>query len=615
MPIATFRPLIFCFHLIEWISKLTAMINRSLSFLIALLLISSAASFGGKSKSTTAPDQMFSRSQRLVREKNYSEAIDILKALAESNQNSPEADKYSYALGRAFYLAGNFGKATEVLTAFTVKFRQSRYLSHGYHLLGNCEYRLGRPGEAFSSYLTAYRRAADDQLKQLSERSLQAVVENGFIPSDTLVAALPPEISCSVKIRMAGLLKGQWKRSKIEKLVAGCPGAKFAEDQQRGISGPVMSVGVLLPLSGPYAKYGQAILDGAMVASGAARKRGVPLDLKVYDSKADHTTAARAALAMVDEGIDVAFGPLLSDVAATTAATLACRHIPLLVPAASQAAFTEISPTCFQMTPNTATVGRGLAQYAVGHKKMKLLAVFVPATLDEIMVAESFADEAVRLGAPRPIIEKFRPEETDFTAYIKDLKRAISGKPDDSAIYIAANGDTLPPGDEPVTLDAIFIPANTDQLNLLLPQLDFHKVECDYLGGEEWDNDIIRRLDQKVLRRSVFYSSAAAAFGVKFSGKPDRLTALGYDAINLFVAAWKSGRRGPTEIAEYLGTVTGYNGASGRITFGRNRSNRELPLFTIERGAVTPLTEAIPVEEKPGEELPADTTDIEEIKN
>jgi hypothetical protein len=254
---------------------------------------------------------------------------------------------------------------------------------------------------------------------------------------------------------------------------------------------------------------------------------------------------------------------------------------------------------------------------------MKRLIGFVPATVDELRMAEVFAAEVVRLGAPRPIIEKFRPDETDFGAYIKDLKQTLGGPRPDSAVYITPDGDTLDPGEEPMSVDGILAIATADQLNLLLPQLEFYKVRGTFLGGDEWDNDMIRRFDDKILHENIFYSSTAAAkyapenaafaaaFAAKYGSRPDRLAAVGYDAVDILVDAWAAGRRGSPEITEYLKTLSGYFGTAGRVSFGKNRSNLELPLFTIQRGTVVPLSQMAPIDE---EGAPSDSSISVETK-
>ena len=132
-------------------------------------------------------------------------------------------------------------------------------------------------------------------------------------------------------------------------------------------------------------------------------------------------------------------------------------------------------------------------------------------------------------------------------------------------------------------------------------------------------------MGEKVLGDAVFYSAQAAmnhspafdrfasVFDTRYGTPPDRLAALGYDAVNIMAAAVREGRQGPGDIAAYLKLLNGYQGASGKISFGTNRSNLELSLFTFREGLVKPLVEQ-PVMEAPAEELHPDSVKVEVIK-
>jgi ABC-type branched-subunit amino acid transport system substrate-binding protein len=335
---------------------------------------------------------------------------------------------------------------------------------------------------------------------------------------------------------------------------------------------------------------------------------GIGIELLACDDRADNVTAAREALALAEAKVDVIIGPLLSNVAATAAAALSCHNIPLLVPAATQAGFTDLSPACFQLLPNLETVGRGMAQYAVKYRGMKTLAVMTPATPDETTMAESFSSEARRLGANILAIERFHPEETDFGPFLLDIKKLLLGRTGDSAVYISLDGDTLTFEEVPVSFDGMFLPLPQQQLFLLLPQLEYYRIMTSYLGTDEWNSPRILRLGQNILRDPVFYSGKAAmrfsdrypsfaeACRARFGSEPDHLTALGYDVVSLAAEAFQAGRRTPLDIADYLQAVSGYEGMSGRMTFGPARSNLELPLFTLRNWQISPVNEWIKVE-------------------
>lgn len=599
---------------------------------LLLIFITMALLAGDFVFSQALPDEfaraqsIFSRAQRLMREKDYPGAIDAYNELVVGFKNSEYRDIYNYGLARANYHLGDYKTAGEVLAGFHSLFPNSHLAPYAYHLKANCFYRAGQIENSFRNYLAAYRNAPDNQLRRLSERSIIAMIKAGYFPSDSVLALVPGDLECSVKSQMAFLMKGRWSREQLDSLLGRCPKDIFDVEKPREPSSGGLTAGLLTPLSGTYARYGQALLDGAKLAAEKLRGMGIPIEILAYDTKADNVTAARQAIALEESEANIIIGPLLSNVAATTAAVLGNKKIPLLVPAATQAGFTELSPDCFQLSANIKTIGRGLAQYAVRHKGMTTLAVISPTSLDELTMAESFAAEARRLGAKILAFEKFRPGETDFGPYVRDIKDAILGQVGDSTFHVTLKGDTLRPGEVAVDIDGIFIPANEQQLFLILPQLDFYRITAAYLGADEWNTEKVIKLGERTLGNAVFYSTSAAMgdspgydefsseFDTKYSGPPDRLAAVGYDAMMILGDAYLQGRKSPGDIAQYLKSLNGYNGISGRISFGKSRSNLELPLFKFVEGQVKPLIERSLVEEPEDTEPPPESIGTEVIK-
>ncbi len=569
---------------------------------------------------------LFARGQRHMGERDYPAAIDAFDELVRGFKNSQYRDIYNYSLARAYYLSGDFESSIQTLLSFHSLFPRSKLNSYVFLLQANSEYRLSQLESAFLGYIRAYQTADDSQLRTLSEKSLLAVVESGYIPSDSLLDIAPRDILCQVKARIVYLKSNNWDQAAIDNFMAGCPKSLLKKKDKQTTPEGEMKVGLMLPISGPYGKYGQAIMDGAMLATQVLREQGIEIDLLAYDTRADNVTAAREAIVLTEANINMIIGPLLSHVAATTAGLLSCHKIPQLVPAATQAGFTELSPACFQMSANMETIGRGMAQYAVRHRGMTTLAVITPTTIDEMTMGEAFAAEAERLGAHVLAVEKFRPDETDFGPYINDIKEAIIGPPVDSMFYITLDGDTLKPGEVPVSFDGLFIPASEQQLFLLLPQLNFYRVTTSYLGTDEWNTAKVLKLGEKVLKDAVFYSSEAAmhnslsydvfaaAYDAKYAAEPGRLVAVGFDAINILADAYREGRHDPTELVDYLRTLSRHEGTSGRITFGQGRTNMELPLFTLREGQVRPLIERPVVEDLPEDATPPDSGTVEHLK-
>lgn len=592
-----------------------------ISILAAWLVCPFRAAASDVPEDTSQARPLFEQAQKLMLQKDYSTATSLYNQLINAYPDSPSRDVYYYALARAQYLSDDFKQADQTLTEFQTLFPQSNLLPYTFQLMGNVKYRQKNLDAAFKSFVQACRMTDDIRLQELSEQSLMTAIDAGYIPPDSLLSLVPKGLICRVKSRVMALMAEAWSERQIDGFMAECPRSIVAEVNRSKLGAGRLTIGVILPLTGPYAKYGQSILDGARLAMDRLASDGITIELLACNDRADNVTAAREALVLADAKVDVIIGPLLSNVAATAAAALSCRDIPLLVPAATQAGFTDLSPACFQLLPNLETVGRGMAQYAVKYRKMKTLAVMTPATPDETAMAESFSTEAKRLGANVLAIERFHPDETDFGPFLLDIKKLLLGRTGDSTVYISLDNDTLTFEEAPVSFDGMFLPLSQQQLFLLLPQLEYYRIMTSYLGTDEWNSPKILRLGQRILRDPVFYSGKAAmrfsdrypsfadACRARFGSEPDYLTALGYDAVLLAADALKAGRQAPLGFADYLQAVSGFEGVSGRMTFGPAHSNLELPLFTLRNGLLSPVNEWTKVEPVAGEPTPDEPTE------
>ena len=116
-----------------------------------------------------------------------------------------------------------------------------------------------------------------------------------------------------------------------------------------------------------------------------------------------------------------------------------------------------------------------------------------------------------------------------------------------------------------------------------------------YLGSDGWGDEIIYKLSDEITKQAIFaspflesensdeYIKFAAAYDKKYGKPPQRLATLGYDAVRLITIACSSHGVSRDNIVEQLGRIKDYIGASGKISFGENRENIEMPLYQIQQ--------------------------------
>ncbi|RMH68577.1 MAG: outer membrane protein assembly factor BamD [Gemmatimonadetes bacterium] len=334
-----------------------------------------------------------------------------------------------------------------------------------------------------------------------------------------------------------------------------------------------LSIGLICPLTGRYAVYGQAVQAGIKLAIKKFESReGIQINLVTRDSQADPIVALQAVNQLIEaEEVVAILGPVMSDPTVVVAGVAQGHHIPLITPTATDRDISSIGSYIFRLNATTATQGVEMADYAVnelGYRKFGLLYSTNPGA---IQLARSFENRVLQYGGFIVSDQQFVEGTTDFREQMEALKAA-----------------------EP---EAIYIPATPAEAVLIAPQLAYHHIDAQILGSEGWGDESVIRLGERYVNHAIFtaqfYSSTDSPVGTQFQStfqyeygyKPDRTAALGYDAVNLILSCVAQGNTTPTAIQQCLARTRDYEGASGKITFLESGdAKRDVVLLTIIDG-------------------------------
>lgn len=563
--------------------------------------------FAGSSADPVEAISLFTKGKRLLRENNCYQAAKLFEELAGRYPNSENLDQFIFYRAKAKYYSGEFNEAIAGFTYFLSRFADSQELPHVHFFLGNAYYRRGDVSLAVKSYLQSYRLTDDRRLSDLAATSLAAAFKSassiGLSRRDFEI--LPDDKRCSLIGLLAEVLVDRGDVSLAEELLSSCGKGldltSIPSDRPRHHEDQ-MEIAMVLPFSGELHSFGQDIYDGAVVAAELYRNKAAgSLKLAPYDTRGDPINAAQIIGELLELQTDVAVGPLTSEEAAVTTARLSCKSLPLLIPAATQASLTRLSETSFQLSPNIELQGLRMAEYAVDNLHADSAAIITSTGAEHLQMARAFARRFRQLGGTVVAIEYYRSRDKDFGPYIRDIKAILLDSHPDSIFFVNEKGDTLDADGIPARVDCLFLPGNPDQIRLLLPQIRFYNLNGSYLGSDGWGDEAILKLGDNTTREAVFpspflsgagsdeYTLFSAAYDARFGRQPNRLAALGYDAVRLATRALRSSGGSKEMLIEQLKKVQGYDGASGKITFGDYRENIEMPLFRILSEQAVPL--------------------------
>jgi ABC-type branched-subunit amino acid transport system substrate-binding protein len=337
------------------------------------------------------------------------------------------------------------------------------------------------------------------------------------------------------------------------------------------------TIGVVLPLTGDFAAYGQRCLQGILLAArtfdeqggtpgqsaaGGARERRGPaavdapppdsvqlgprVQLAIRDSGGNPERAAAAVRSLADNPDLVAIvGPLLSGASDAAAQVAQDEGVPLITLATRDEVATG-RDWVFRVRTTPRDEVRAVLDYAVREIQATRFAILYPATRYGRGTRDQFWKGVDERGGSVVAVSSYDPEATDFADSIrrligyplitpaekkalaerhKELQRIRRLEPEEAAearqLLMSQPGPEGVPLPPIVDFDVLFIPDSYENVVLIAPQLAFHEVTgVRLLGTGDWLDPELVRIARGHVRGAViaapFDPSSRFAFVVHF---------------------------------------------------------------------------------------------------
>ena len=632
-----------------------------------------------------AASDAFAEAELPYREGRYGDAVGSLERYLVDWPEAKEAETARYFLARSYEAIGDAPGTQRAWEALLLHHPGSAFASSGRLYLGLAHLRRGEHGDALQVLKGAWpqlegaeRRAAAQGLAEASlglERWVEAVrwvgeigahaqnaaerdaadatlidLIDGKVPALGL-AALREELSPSSAAYPLVLFKlakihyhlGDFTRSRqsIERYLELSPRGPFAEAaREMGAQIDALQevrpevVGVVLPMSGRLAPFGEAVLKGIGVAldleRGVAQRSKIKLVVK--DSQGDPAAAAAAVEALVREDKAIAIiGPLLT----TTAPAAALRAQRLGVPLISLSraeGVPQVGPWIYRTALTDAAQAQALVAFAQERLKAETVGLLYsnhPAVQDlidhlwtavearrmEMRAAEGYAHDQKTFSGPiKRMVGRYRLDyRPDYRAKVNQIRAEITDPYRRKKAMERAVSSLRPITD----FDVLIVPDQYRVVSLIAPAIAAEDVitnVCDsadlerirqtmgrepntlrLLGTNGWNHpDLIERAGKYVdcaIFVDGFYARsrrpATQRFVSEFQnlyGKqrpPGYLEATGHDAAALLRAVIE-GAKPQTRAAlrDSLSALRGFEGATGTLSFD-NEGEITKPLFFL----------------------------------
>lgn len=352
-------------------------------------------------------------------------------------------------------------------------------------------------------------------------------------------------------------------------MLVGCAGGN---SNNGGASANEVKIGINYELSGEVASYGQASVDGIMMAfdeinaaGGIDGKKIVPVQM---DNKSDPAEATSVATRlMTQEKVVAQLGPATSGDFMATIPVAMGNKVPIISASATAdkgvtvAENGSVNEYVFRLCFNDSFQGVTMANFAYGNLEAKKAVIIKDNSSDYGKgLAENFRKTFEELGGQVVAEEGYVAKDKDFNAILTNIK----GK----------------------DFDVIFIPGYYQEAGLIIKQARDLGIDAPVLGADGFDSPVLLELAGAEALNNVYYSNHyssldedplvkdfIAAYKEKKGSEPNAFHALGYDLGKYIADAIDRADSNDTEaIKNALADTKGFVGVTGTFDMGEDHN-------------------------------------------
>jgi len=359
-------------------------------------------------------------------------------------------------------------------------------------------------------------------------------------------------------------------------------------------------IGVLLPLTGTYARFGNEALNGIRLAMNEQKQGNLHLFIEDTGAGTDATIAAYEKLNQ--QGVDWIIGPLLSNHTQALLAYLK-NNLPI-ISLSSVNNLAEASPALFIHNTAKNTQAVFMAQNSI-KQGMQRIAVIYGSKPSEAEEARAFANEFIRLGGEITDSIALDEQGLDQRAKLNNLREHS----DDEGLLEALLSDLALFSPElnleihmPVGIDALYLATTGKQVSELAGQLAYVDIRnIPMLGSSRWmDGHLLddkgRNLSSaRFIKTNTNYQDTSNFLEqyreIWGQGKPNKLFVIAYDSTRIAtLLGSRLGMHGHHAI-QAMHDSEGFPNKSGHVYFdGHGIGNKTFRIFKIKRGKLIPAS-------------------------
>lgn len=388
----------------------------------------------------------------------------------------------------------------------------------------------------------------------------------------------------------------------VARLFAAKLSAVAVLDQVYGRHWQQRAVGVVLPLSGRYAPFGELVRQGVELALSEAQTGSVRFIYR--DSHADAQQAAVAVNELVHgDRVMAIIGPLMADAAQQSIAVAEAAKVPLLT-LSHRHGLPQQGAYVFRNSLTSQQQVDILADYAIDGLGLNTYAILAPDSRAGQEFSRQFAEAIVSRGGDIIHQLTFAEQATDFRRQLLVMKGDEPEKADVGADGEPVEIETRPDWLPTVDFEALFIPAYAESVAMIAPQLAYYGIEnVQLIGINGWNSPKLIQQAGRYTRGAVFadgfypqgrqphVASFVQRYKARFVDTPSILEAQSYDCAKIILTQLEQAEvTHSAQLQRSLLALENFSGVSGITGFDEQGEAKRQPiLFKMGRRHIEPI--------------------------
>lgn len=374
-------------------------------------------------------------------------------------------------------------------------------------------------------------------------------------------------------------------------------------------SGSYNHVGVILPLTGKSAAYGQKALEGILLAARHYSHGESPIELHIEDSASNPLLAQQAVDTLFYKyrvmGILGPLGWKESLAVAERSQELGVLNLSFT----GKSGLSEKGAYLFQNALTPSVQLESLVRHCILERKFRRFAILAPNNSFGEDMANEFWDLVEKYSGRVVGFELYAPDENDFQVHVRKLTGL--DEPQYRRLetielnkYIAAQKTKT--GREPKTrlpaivdFDGIFVPDSPKTVAQVAASLAyFDATGPKLLGTTEWNTDQFYKRGGRHVEGALFPGGISVSshnprqrdfirgFAEAYGSAPDLLASQGFEALTMIAVAMAQSRSSDrNQLVREMSSLKGLDTPLGTVTIDATRvARRMLPVFQLEAG-------------------------------